>query len=476
MVGVSGYLVPVRQGNQRETSGRKAIDYSNAVIDFMDHQGYFLDARAEDSGEHEDLVFLPKAGNRASVVAEAKYRSPESDGFSPNDYVEGFAKRFYQWEQGAYQGYDFYLFASKSANSQLWLDLFRRLKEEDINSFFEKMKSQADGDLAEFLERHDPSRFRRFLENSYIWIDYYTGDFERITQRNERTGEYGYDPYAINYEPIPESGDHKTNLLQVTNLPSDLFRIPAADGLSTRKFYSHKPHDVLPIHFHQGEIFSLIHPDSLDEETREMCSHESHQTVPFEEFAVREPSSSDIDVSKVLIRGVVSTIADQVGAVVNRERRDTRVYMEHEHDDIKIDGQWMTKQLDTGEVRHRSVSIFVKFFNKGYYIGLFPTVEYTRDGRNLVSGRRKKYLSDRFNTGKFPQNRRKSQTVELWLSELALLQSLARFGLPSNLQSVQVQRVDDLVLDGIRPPSSGEERNELVQDQLAKSIEEVESG
>ena len=462
--------MPVRQGNRRETSSQKGSDYSDAVIEFQNHRGYFLDTRAEDSGEAEDLVFIPKAGNRSKVVAEVKYRSSEKSGLSPNGYVEEFAKRFYQWSEGAYRGYEFNLFASKSANEQLWLDLFKRLKDDAVESFFEKMKDESEGVYQSFLEKHDSSRFKRFLENSYIWIDYEIGDFERIISRNEETGEYRYDPYAINYAPVRESGIHKSNLLQVVELPPELYRVPAADGVTTKKFYSYDPHDVLPIHFHNNEIYSLVHPDEFDEETDSMCSEGSFEATSLRDFAVRNPSETEVNISKVLVRGIVTTIVNQIGAEVNRERRDTRVYMRHEDEDLKVDGKWVTQQLDTGEVRHRSVTVFVKFFTEHYYLGLYPTTEFTKDGRELVSGHRKKYLSDRFNPGNFPQNNRKSSTVEIWLSELALEQSLTRFKLPSNLQTVQIQRVEDLILEGVRPPESGDERNQLVENQLKGAI------
>lgn len=272
--------MPVRQGNKRETSSQKGSDYSDIVIEFQNHRGYFLESRAEDSGEAEDLVFIPKAGNRSKVVAEVKYRSGKS-GLSPNDYVEDFAKRFYQWSEGAYQGYEFNLFASKSSNEQLWMDLFKRLKDDVVESFFEKMKDESEGIYREFLEKHEPSRFKRFLENSYIWIDFDIADFERIVNRNKDTDEYGYDPYAINYGPISESGIHKTNLLHIVELPTKLYRIPAADELSTEKFYSHDRHTTLPIHYHNSKIFSLVHPEELDEETASMVSTDSLETTPF---------------------------------------------------------------------------------------------------------------------------------------------------------------------------------------------------
>jgi hypothetical protein len=149
------------------------------------------------------------------------------------------------------------------------------------------------------------------------------------------------------------------------------------------------------------------------------------------------------------------------------------MYMEHEDEDLKVKGKWVTQQLETGEVRHRSVSVFVKSFGDHYYLGLYPREEFTTDGHELVSGSRKKHLSDQFNPGNFPQNNRKSSTVEQWLSELALEQSLTRFSLPSNLQNVLIQRVDDLVLEGSRPPDSGEERNQLIEDQLEATINTV---
>lgn len=463
--------MPVRQGNQRETASQKGSDYSDAIIEFQKQRGYFLDARAEDSGEGEDLVFVPKASNRPRVVAEAKYRSPNKGGLSPNNYVEDFAKRFYQWEDGCYRGYEFHLFASQSSNPSLWKDLFERLKDDVVESFFKKMKNQSEGMYQQFLEQHQPSGFKRFLENSYIWIDYGIGDFKRIVDRVDDTGEYNYDPYSINYNPVEESGLHKTNLLELVEIPSQLYKIPTAEGTTTKKFYAHDGSDILPVHYHNNQIYSLVHPDEFDERLRNMCKNGSFDTTKFSEFATEDPTETQIDISKVLVRGVVTTIADRIGAEVNRNRGSTRIYMEHDDEDIQRQGKWVTKELETGEVRHRSVIAFVKFFGSKYFVGLHPTTEFTTDGKSLVSGGRKKHLSNRFNPAKFPQNSRKSNTVEIWLSELALEESLTRFKLYENLQNIRLSRTEDIVLDGLRPPKSGTERNDLIERHLDGSID-----
>jgi hypothetical protein len=468
----------VHEGDQRETASQKGTAYSDAVIKFVDQLGYFLESRSEDSGEKEDLVFVPKAGNRDPIVAEAKYRSLDKQGISPNDYKEGFVEYFYQWEEGTYQDYEFNMFISNASNRSLWLNLFKRLNDDEIEDFFEKMKAEADEPYESFLEKHEPSRFKRFLESSVIWLNYSLADLERIANRDEEDNEYGFDPYKINFQAVPETGIHKTNLLEVATLPSELYEISAVDGLTTREFYSYDRHDTLPIHYHDGTIYSLLPPSELDEETQQMLADSDPASTSFSEFATENPSESEVDTSKVLLRGLIALIADEVGAEANRERGGTRIYMRHDSskldDDenrLYVQGKWITNELDTEEVRHRSVNLKLKYFSGSYFFTLYPTQEFTKDGTHLVSGSRKKHLTDRFNPGAHPQNKRKSNTVEMWLYKLGLEESLTRYGLPENLQDVQLVRVEDLVLEGIRPPNSPDERNDLITDQLDGGID-----
>lgn len=468
----------VHEGDKRETASQKGKAYGDAVIEFVEQLGYFLESRAEDSGEKEDLVFLPKAGNRDPIVAEAKYRSPEKQGISPNDYKEGFAEYFYQWEQGAYQDYDFHMFVAVPSNRSLWLDLFKRLNDDKIADFFEKMETEAVEPYQSFLDKHEHTRFKRFIENSVIWLNYSIADLQRIVDRDEIDDEYGFDPYKINFQAVSETGIHKTNLLEAVTLPPKLYTIPAADGLSTREFHSSDAHDTLPIHYHNGTIYSLLPPSELDEETQHMLADSEPVSTSFSEFATENPSESEVDISKVLLRGLIALIADEVGAEANRERRGTRIYMRHDSSKLDdgekkfyVQNKWITNELDTGEVRHRSVNLKLKYFSGSYFFTLYPTQEFTKDGTHLVSGSRKKYLTDRFNPGAHPQNKRKSATVEMWLSKLGLEQSLTRYNLPKNLRDVELSRVEDLALAGIRPPNSPDERNDLITDQLAGEID-----
>lgn len=459
--------MPFRTPKSREALGQIGRDYADAVIEFMNARGYTLDARAEDTGEGEDLVFVPKLGAKASIVAEAKYRDPDGDGFSPNDYKTGFGERFYQWESGAYQGYDFHLFVSKLSNPSLWRDLFHSHKSEAIESFFDKVCEVAEGEVADFLARHSHTRFERFIENTVIWGDYGRSDLIRIAERTSETGEYNYDPYLETYDTARESGTHRLNLLEATTLPSTLYQYPALEGTNTRSFYRHEDNRLNPIHYHDGVIHSLLAPEELPEATRDFCSETDPDTLNFDEWATDEPSENRVNIAKSLLRGLLTRTAKENDAIVTRERNDTRILMPRGDSDQTINGKWVATQLDkTPEVRHRAVVIRVKRFAGAYFYALSPKQEFTRDGRILVSGKRKSELASTFSPGRYPQNHRKKQSVSIWEGILSPNQSLLRFNWPQALQELELARVEDLTLEGVRPPASADERNELIKQVL----------
>lgn len=459
--------MPFRTPKRREALGQSGRDYADAVIEFLEARGYLLDSRAEDTGEQEDLVFVPKMGTRPSIVAEAKHRD-EGNGFSPNDYKVGFGERFREWEAGNYEGYEFHFFISTLSNKQLWKDLFDSSKEDVLANFFnEKICTAAEGDLAEFLSQHDYTRFERFVENTVIWGDYSRNDLTRVAERAKKTGDYDYNPYLETYETVPESGNLRSNLLEITELPETLYRIPALDGTDTRSFYRHEENQTNPIHYHGGTIYSLVAPDDLPEATRDFCLDDEAETVVFEQWATDDPPADRIDISKALLRGLLTMAATEADAVVTRERNDTRIYMPRGDTDITVNNRWVTRQLDkTREVRHRAIVLRVKHFADRYFYTFVPKQEFTQDGRIPVAGDRKEELAADFSPARYPQNRRKKQTVDIWETILAPSQTLDHFRLPEPLQQLQFRRVDDLTLERIRPPKTADERKELIEDHV----------
>jgi hypothetical protein len=132
--------------------------------------------------------------------------------------------------------------------------------------------------------------------------------------------------------------------------------------------------------------------------------------------------------------------------------------------DQTINNKWIATQLDkTPEVRHRAVVIRMKWLAGAYFYTLSPKQEFTSDGRTPVSGERKSELAATFSSGRYPQNNRKKQTVIIWEGILSPNQSLLRFNWPPALQELELSRVADLTLDGIRPPASPDERNTLIE-------------
>lgn len=454
--------VPFRTPKSREALGQVGRDYADAVIAFMNARGYQLDARAEDTGEGEDLVFVPKLSTKSPIVAEAKYRD-EDTGFSPNNYKTGFGERFQQWTDGTYQDYNFHLFVAELSNPSLWRDLFHKHDSSSIKSFYEKVCAAADGDLADFLSKHDYTGFERFIESTVIWGNYSRSDLIRIAERTSETGEYDYDPYLETYDTVHESGTHRLNLLEAASLPSTLHQYTALDGTNTRSFYRHRENRLNPTYYHEGTIYSLLAPSELPKATTDFCTDTATETTPFNEWATTDPSTHQVNTAKSLLRGLLTRIGTENDAIVTRERNDTRLLMPRDDSDQTINNQWVAKELDkTPEVRHRAIVVQVTWLAGSYFYTLSPKQEFTRDGRTPVSGKRKSELAAKFSLGDHPQNKRQWKSILIWESVLSPNQSLLRFNWPQALQELELARVSDLTLDGIRPPASGDERAGLI--------------
>jgi len=459
--------VPYRS-KKREALPQIGTDYADAVEEFMNSRGFERRSRAENTGEEEDLIFDPKLGNKASVVAEAKYRSEDSK-FSPNDYKEGFAERFRQWEGGAYQDYKFHIFVSNVANESLWKDLFYHIKEDAIESFYSKMRDEVGDELADFLKRHGPSMFAQFAQNTVVWAGYEPGDLIQIAHREQASDEGDYEPYLKSYEAKPESGNLRSNLLRITSLPEILYRISAVGGTDTKSFYRHWDNKNNPVDYQDGFVYSLLSPEDLTDDTLDFCKTSEVDKLDFSSWADKDDDSSQVDTAKALLRGLLTMAALENNAYVTRKRGDVRVYKIHSETDLEHDNKWITQELDEHpEIRHRTISIHVKRFDGAYYYAFSPRQEFTRDGRIPVSGERKKQLSADFSPSAYPQNKRKLQTVDIWEDILNPQQSLLRMQQPKPLREIRWERVENLTISGVRPPETPAERDELIEGKIKK--------
>lgn len=457
-----------RNPDRREGQSQKGTDYADAIIEFMKARGYLLDSRAEDSGEQEDLVFQPIIGRLQPVVAEAKSRDEDSRGFSPNDYKVGFAERFRAWEEGSYANYDFHIFFENESNQALWKRLFDSCNSEALHEFYDKMVEAVDGDLAEFLSGHDASRFERFAEKSSVWAGYDRADLLRLTERIEESGEYDFNPYLVEYEAVPETGELSTNLLRITSLPETLYRFEAVEGTDTRSFYRYESNRWNPVDCHDGRVYSLLPPDDLPVATLDFLVDEDPETIPFEDWATDATEPGRINSAKSLLRGLLVRFGTELGLAVTGKRRDTRLYAVHGESSFSISNVELTKELDVWDAyRHLVVVIDVEFFAGVYYYSLTPTQDFTSDGENIVSGKMKRRLSADFNPNRFPQNRRTSNRVGVWAEHLSPSESLIRFQVPAPFQELSFERVEGLQLQGLRPPHNGDEQRELIESTLA---------
>jgi hypothetical protein len=469
-----------RNPDRREGQSQKGTDYADEVTKFMKALGFVLESRAEDSGEHEDLVFEPIIGGMRPVVCEAKARDEDSPGFSPNDYKKGFAERFRAWESGAYERYRFYLFFEVESNQSYWKDLFDRVKIEEIETFYQKIASDesVSGDLADFIHKHDHTTFAKFAEDSVVWSGYDKGDLSRIRERTQETGEYVANPYLESYEAYPESASLSSNFVRIEKLPEKLYRFPTVKKADAKSFWRYQDNRKNPVYFHSGYVYSFQPPENTPQSALNFCSSTNADQLDFSNWASSDPSEAEEDISKALLRDLMVLYVTEYKEKtfhMTRERNDTRLYA-GDDDHFEVSNRSLIFELDkyTG-FRHRAVVLRVEYLSGNYYYSLVPKMEFTFDGEEPVPGDLKSKRSADFNPGKVPeQNSRKAKQVEDWVEVLTPSESLDTLTAPEPIQQMNLVWLADLKLGGIRPPRDSDEQRALIESGVSALRDNIE--
>jgi len=476
--------VVYRNPDLREGQSQKGTDYADSIVEFMNEAGYKLVSRAEDFGEQEDLVFEPIVGEQRPVVAEAKSRDEDSKGFSPNDYRRGLAERFREWYEGSYRGYRFHLFFEVESNQTLWRDLFDNVELDEVERFYKKIIDEVstDGepdDLEEFITQHDHSLFSDFLGDSVVWAGLDRSDLARITERIEESGEYDANPYLESFSAVQDTGILSTNLIEATSLPESLYRFSAVENSTTKSFHRYDENNVNPVYFHGGYVYSLIDYSELPDATKDFCDGEDSDEMSFKRLAAESPSADEVNISKVLLKNlIVKYVVEHKNQIVHvtRERGDTRLYVGYD-EDYEVSNRSLIFELDKYEgYRHRAVALGTEYFDGSYYYTLVPKMEFTFDGEEPVPGDLKSQRAADFNPGRIPeQNKRKSKIVRDWVDVITPDESLAVVGAPEPIQQLSLRWINELKLERARPPRDGDEREELIESEIAELMGEVDA-
>jgi len=450
----------------RELNQQKGRDYADAAVRFMDTRGYICTDRAEVSGSTTDLEFKPKVSGRP-IIAEAKYRGQNKDGLSPKKYKEGFAKYFIRWADEP--EYEFHFFISKESNPSLWQKLFREDPDsEEVEDYFDQLQEEVGGELGERLSKYDVETFEDFAADTTIWNWDYI-ELTREADRAERVGDLDYEPYLTAYPPI-EDGEGRlfSNLFEVTQYPSTIYRWATKDGVSHSSFYGKQENQHIPVELGNGYLYSLLAPNELHKTASEKVIGEPEQLQC--DKLIGKSDDETVNLVKSLLRGLITHYASNAAGAEIGERRDGRVtviYMPlrdpaNQNKEV-INSRWLAKKADGHNVvRHRAIEVRVKRFAGQYYYAFMPRQEFTTDGKSLVSADYKSRLVDDFPHGRFPQNDRKRKNITVWGDVLNPGESVVAYSTINALRELEFNQVGDIQTD-YRPPTDGDERSEHIE-------------
>lgn len=458
-------MVTLHSTKKREGLTRKGGDYADKAIEVLNERGYLVEDRAADSGIFADIELSRKFSNE-TVIAEAKNTIVK---FSR--YEDGLAHYFAEWYDGDFDEFHFYL---KELDEGSTWDTITNPDEnsDELESLFESFLDEARDQFETPVSQVRLDDFRDFLANMEVF-EYTLDDLTRIHERIERTGEYDDKPFLTEYEPLPEDGELKSNLLTVSAVPDTLYRISTIDGFEEADYWNYNS-EYLPVEPHAGKLHSLIPPEDLPDDTKYYVTDDEVTRVDFGEWIDTDDPDRENAARALLVR-LVALKARNKDCRYEGGNQGALLYARFSPEygeERASDNVWVAKPANRLQVfRHRAVWVSVRRFASSYYFVFKPTKTYTTNGTTTVGSERKDELTHKFAGRGWPKNRRRSRTVDAWeaileepqqgkLDEQSDEPTRAYFEEVSS--QLELSRVTGFTLPS-RPPKNPREQRELIR-------------
>jgi len=393
-------------------------------------------------------------------MVEAKNVREDQQGLSPNQLKDEFARYFLRWVRNP--DTEFHIFVSNTANVQLWRDLIHEEPDsETVQDFYRKVKDAVDDDLRDELEGYDPETFEEFIRFTSAW-NYTLGELLYYAEEAKETGHFEWDPYLEQFSPIRDpEGELISNLFEITEYPASMYLFPVSNDVTPSSFTESREHEFGPFTLQKGELFTLFSEDELSEQTSEIVDGDPEE-LSFEEFTV-DGDQDDINLIKRLLKGLLGyKIQHSSATIASREDGPTVTYLPlpEDQDEITRKGRTLVERTDKlGDIRHQALEIKVKYLSSEFYYSLRPVEEFTSDGKELVSARRKDQLSDIFSQSSYPQNDRRRKQMQDIVNEFSQI-TLSKSTLPEVVRNIGLEQVS--FATQFRSPKDSDEREQII--------------
>lgn len=279
------------EGGQ-EASQHSGEAYRQRVEEYLE-SGEFLSVGDPHSGT-SDIRLMRPAHNEEKVFRVETKNTKAS--LTNQNLINEIARQFIDFCVTS-EEFEFYIYAPNFADQPRWKNIFRdrTRKRNEVERFYSDIgeRHTLNDEETEQFGKLEFENFWLFLEN----VGVKKAGYERLgelIEENESRGrrEENWEFYVRENEPVYERSELTPNFVRIANYPEYVWVCPSRVTDHTR-IYEENPR-YLPIWFEDGEVFSLISPECMNESLRTFVSADDGVRCLFDEWMQAEETKQRI--------------------------------------------------------------------------------------------------------------------------------------------------------------------------------------
>lgn len=470
-----------------EASHHSGESYRQLVEEFLESQQF---SRVGDPYSGVSDIRFTRPGHKEEKIFRVETKNTESTSLLNDSFVTALLRHFLDFNFGD-ELFELRIYAPGYAKSSRWDRIFdgRFRDNTEIQKYYEELleRHNLQSREAERLSELSAEDFIEFTKK--VKVKKVSSDrLKELTRDNKKRNrpEKKWEFYVRENSAVQEPTEYLPNFFRVSNLPDHIWTIPTL-VTSHSKIYNRVPR-YYPVWFEEGELYSLLPPEKLPDESDRFLEHGKTTQHDFSEWlsgfgdshkerriptillnkqfvwrgtqihdrckAIRHNGSYKLIITVDGHKRVQSTLSGEIPEPENAQTE-------------KYESYTITRDMGLG-VGHRYGYPQVKWYNSHAFVFLSTGWVFTENGRgeSLVKGNKASRLHDKLGKQRFGRTTNHRAEFRQWRQYLRLSEEerlkgeeLAVLG---SQQKIGVEPIQEFSLSE-RPPVDADERDTLMK-------------
>ena len=397
-----------------EASHATAQHYKDKVVEFLQLEGYILIQSSSDVGMTPDLIFRkPDTEGKTDIYVETKF---DDVSLSDKTFLSELATYFLLYTSKQVEPFDFYMFFRKLKNVTKWKLIFSANSYDEITAqaFFKNLLENEDLDEPSRQKAKEQGfdNFKRFITDTYV----HQLDYERLLmqiderKKGKKNRCYGYEYYLRELPPISQKQQIIGNFAEIKKYKGSVYCWEIGNARYSDIYSRVERYEPVCLKGHFLYSLDPVYGTKLNEFLKDKTQQVFNPEDWLLEGYILEGSDKLSILQTLYKKYILNFGVINKGCKYIRYKSSDILFFSHSDYSkpiTEVDGKQVARLFSDAKspfVKHEAMEIEVKIYNQRLYAFFSPTIIFTDNNRELITGNNVKRLHEKFSPNKYDTN------------------------------------------------------------------------